>query len=149
VAVVLTVERNMVSLKSHSRRFFAFLAAAAALGIAACTDEIDPTKAVDLDTARAELEAGRAIMIDIREPGEHATGVARGARLLPMSQLRSRLAEIPTDPKQPVLLVCNTQNRSSTVLDALREQGYRHVRYVHGGMSGWVRRGWPVVPPGW
>src|SRR5690606_10501685 len=116
--------------------FVAVLAAASALGLAACTDEIDPAKAVDLDTARAELEAGRAIMIDIREPDEHATGVARGARLLPMSQLRSRVSEIPVESNQPVLLICNTQNRSSAVLKALREHGYAHVRYVHGGMSG-------------
>jgi rhodanese-related sulfurtransferase len=135
-------------MQSPSHRRLAVLAAATALGLAACTTELDPTRAVDLDTARAELEAGRAIMIDIREPREHATGVARGARLLPMSQLRSRASELPADPTQPVLLICNTQNRSSLVLEALREQGYRYVRYVHGGMSGWVRRGWSVVPPG-
>lgn len=103
--------------------------------------------AVSLDTARAELEAGRAVMIDIREPAEHATGVAAGARLLPMRQLGTRLNEIPTDPKRPVLLICNTQNRSAATLKALRQHGYGHVRYVSGGMSEWVRRGWPVVKP--
>lgn len=103
---------------------------------------------VSLDTARAELEAGRAVLIDIREPSEHATGVARGARLLPMSQIGSRLAEISTDPKQPVLLICNTQNRSSRTLKSLRERGYANVRFVEGGMSEWARRGWPLVKPG-
>jgi rhodanese-related sulfurtransferase len=48
---------------------------------------------------------------------------------------------------RPVLLICNTQNRSSATLTALRERGYAHVRYVQGGMSEWVRRGWPVVRP--
>lgn len=105
--------------------------------------------AVSLDTARTEFEAGRAILIDIREPDEHARGVAAGARLLPMRQLGQRLGEVPTDPTTPVLLICNTQNRSSATLRALRERGYPHVRYVEGGMSEWVRRGWPVVaPPG-
>jgi len=46
-----------------------------------------------------------------------------------------------------VLLICNTQNRSSSTLSALRERGYAHVRYVQGGMSEWNRRGWPVVRP--
>jgi rhodanese-related sulfurtransferase len=103
---------------------------------------------VSLDQARAEHEAGRAILIDIREPDEHATGVAAGARLLPMRQLARRLGEIPTDPAQPVLLICRTQNRSSATLRALRERGYGHVRYVHGGMAEWARRGWPMVKPG-
>jgi rhodanese-related sulfurtransferase len=103
--------------------------------------------AVSLETARDELAAGRAILIDIREPDEHARGVAAGARLLPMRQLGRRLGEVPTDPAQPVLLICNTQNRSRATLRALRERGYPHVRYVDGGMSEWVRRGWPTVAP--
>lgn len=103
--------------------------------------------AVSLETARDELAAGRAILIDIREPDEHARGVAAGARLLPMQQLGRRLSEVPTDPAQPVLLIFNTQNRSRATLRALRERGYAHVRYVDGGMSEWVRRGWPTVPP--
>ena len=103
---------------------------------------------VALETARAEFESGRALLIDIREPAEHATGVAPGAKLLPMRQLAARLAEIPTDPSRPVLLICNTQNRSRATLQALRERGgYDHVRFVEGGMSEWARRGWPMVPP--
>jgi rhodanese-related sulfurtransferase len=105
------------------------------------------SRSVSLEKARAEHEAGRAILIDIREPDEHATGVAAGARLLPMRQLRARISEIPVDPAMPVLLICNTQNRSRAVLDALRERGYGHVRYVEGGMSEWARRAWPMVKP--
>lgn len=115
------------------------------LGMSACSQTANDADGVSLEVARAEHEAGRAVLIDIREPAEHATGVAAGARLLPMRQLASRLNEIPTDPNQPVLLICNTQNRSSATLKSLREKGYQHVRYVHGGMSEWARRGWPMV----
>jgi rhodanese-related sulfurtransferase len=127
-----------------SRRHAAVLLLAS-LGAVAHADD----NAVTLDQARAELQAGRAILIDIREPQEHATGVAAGAKLLPMRQLGQRVHEIPTDPSKPVLLICNTQNRSSATLRALRERpGYGHVRYVQGGMSEWARRGWPLVKPG-
>lgn len=102
---------------------------------------------VSLEVARAEAEAGRVVLIDIREPVEHASGVARQARLLPLRQLPQRLDEIPTDPSKPVLLICNSQNRSSALLRTLRERGYGHVRYVQGGMSEWARRGWPMVKP--
>jgi rhodanese-related sulfurtransferase len=122
----------------------------AALGLVGSLVAADASDAlsVSLDTARAEFEGGRAVLIDIREPVEHASGVARGARLLPMSQLGQRLAEISADPQQPVLLICNTQNRSSRTLKALRERGYGNVRFVEGGMSEWARRGWPLVKPG-
>ena len=122
--------------------------AAGLLGVAGCEKADASADVVSLDVARAEHESGRAILIDIREPEEHATGVAAGARLLPMRQLSRRVSEIPTDPARPVLLICNTQNRSSATLRALRERGYSHVRYVHGGMSEWARRGWPLVKPG-
>jgi rhodanese-related sulfurtransferase len=115
--------------------------------LTACGDSVASADAVSLDLARAEHEAGRAILIDIREPEEHATGVAAGARLLPMRQLSQRLAEIPVRADLPVLLICNTQNRSSATLRALRERGYGHVRFVSGGMSEWARRGWPLVRP--
>lgn len=125
-------------------RAAATLLAAALVG---CGQSEASTDAVSLETARAEHEAGRAVLIDIREPEEHATGVAAGARLLPMRQLKQRVHEIPTRTDQPVLLICNTQNRSSATLRALRERGYPHVRYVVGGMSEWARRGWPMVKP--
>lgn len=113
---------------------------------AACGGLTDADK-VSLEQARADLESGRAVMIDLREPAEHATGVARGARLLPMKQLPARVQEIPTDAAKPVYLICNPQNRSRAVLQSLRERGYAHVRYVEGGMSGWAAKGWPMVPP--
>lgn len=117
-----------------------------ALAQGACSRD-DAPGVVSLEHARAEHEAGRVVMIDIREPAEHATGVAPGVRLLPMQQLQRRLAEIPTDPATPVLLICNTQNRSRAVHQLLGERGYSHVRYVNGGMSEWARRGWPMVKP--
>ena len=131
-----------------SRRRVALRQAAAvalAAALSACGQAESTADAVSLDQARAAHEAGRAVLIDIREPDEHATGVAPGARLLPMRQLKQRLSEIPINPDQPVLLICNTQNRSSATLRGLREQGYGHVRYVAGGMSEWARRGWPMV----
>ncbi|MBL8303085.1 MAG: rhodanese-like domain-containing protein [Ideonella sp.] len=130
-----------------SRRAVVALAGVFALALAGGARAAGNPDSVDLVTARTESAAGRAILIDIREPDEHARGVAAGARLLPMRQLAQRLGEIPTDPRQPVLLICNTQNRSRATLRALRERGYPHVRYVEGGMSEWVQRGWPVVPP--
>ena len=107
----------------------------------------DPLR-VSLEEGRQLFEAHQARLIDIRETDEHATGVADGATLLPMSQLNQRVKEIPNDPSQPVLIICNTQNRSSKVAQALKDAGWSNVRYVHGGMSSWAKNGWPIVKPG-
>lgn len=123
----------------------AALALAAMLPLAACA--ADPAEVATLEEARAAHEAGRALLVDIREPQEHATGVVAGALLVPLSQIASRLDELPRDPARPLLLICATQNRSGRLLRSLRERGLTDVRYVHGGMTGWRRNGWPMVIP--
>lgn len=125
------------------------LAFSAAALFSACSDAQPDTDAlrVSLDEGRQLFESKQVLMFDIREPKEHATGVASGAVLLPMSQLNQRLQEIPKDPAQPVLLICNTQNRSGKVAQSMKEAGWTNVRYVHGGMSGWAKNGWPMVKP--
>ena len=130
-----------------SRRQLSIFVLGLGLSLSACSQTANSADSVTLEFARAELEAGRAILIDVREPDEHATGVAKGAQLLPMRQLGARLAEIPSASDKPVLLICNTQNRSSASLSALRERGYKNLRFVQGGMSEWNRRGWPLVKP--
>jgi rhodanese-related sulfurtransferase len=127
-----------------SRRLAIAVLAAASMAPAWSQADND---SVTLDSARKELEAGRVLLFDVREPQEHATGVIKGAHLLPMRQLGARINEIPNDPAKPVLLICHSQNRSSATFKILRERGYTNVRFVQGGMGEWNRRGWPVVKP--
>lgn len=116
------------------------------LALSACSSAIETDK-VTLQQARIEHEAGRALLIDVRETREHQSGVVQGALLLPMSQLPQKQTLIPKNPEQPVLLICNTQNRSKSSLAKLKEQGYQNIKYVDGGMSEWTSKGWPMVKP--
>lgn len=134
-------------MSSITRRTAAALFGASALASVRPTSAqgTPPGDSTTLDEARRLHEARAAILIDLREPDEHATGVAAGARLLPLSQLGRRASEIPRD--KPVLLICNTQNRSRRAHQALKDAGWTKLRYVNGGMSEWARRGWPMVKP--
>jgi rhodanese-related sulfurtransferase len=102
---------------------------------------------VSLDDARLLLDSGNITVIDIRERNEHATGVAKGMKLIPMSTLDTQLIEMLKDPKQSVLLICNTQNRSKKVVLDFQSRGYSNVQYVIGGMSEWTKRGWALETP--
>ena len=102
---------------------------------------------VSLDEARSLVGNSSVTVLDIRESDEHATGVAKGMKLIPMSTLESRLNELPRNPKSRVLLICNTQNRSSAVAKELRSRGFTNVEYVRGGMSEWAKRGWTLESP--
>lgn len=114
--------------------------------LAACSAS-NTLDSVSLDEARAAHESGKVLLIDIRERREHLTGVAQGVVLLPKSELPQKNSLIPKDPAQPVLLICNTQNRSKATLEMLKQQGYQNIRYVEGGMSQWAAKGWPMVAP--
>lgn len=100
---------------------------------------------VTLDDMRLALETGSTIVIDIREPHEHATGVAKDAKLIPMSQLGARLAELPKPGEEDFMVICRTQQRSASVVAQLQSMGYSNASYVHGGMSGWAMKQWPMV----
>jgi rhodanese-related sulfurtransferase len=102
---------------------------------------------VSLEDMRQALETASTIVIDIREPYEHANGVASGAKLVPMSQLGGRLAELPAPGAEPFWLICNTQMRSANVVGQLQSMGYTNASYVNGGMSLWARQAWPMVKP--
>lgn len=123
-----------------------FLLSLVFFALSACQAGTDPDK-VSLDFARSQLEAGLVTMIDIRETAEHRSGVAQGAVLLPMSELPGKLGQIPMQPDKPVLLICNTQNRSRATLAELKKRGYQNIHYVEGGMSGWAAKAWPMVRP--
>jgi rhodanese-related sulfurtransferase len=114
--------------------------------LTACSSASDVDK-VSLEQARTDHEAGKITLIDIRESPEHRTGVAQGAVLLPMSELSRKLNLIPQTTDKPVLLICNTQNRSKATLTELKKRGYQNIRYVEGGMSQWAAKGWPLVAP--
>ena len=120
--------------------------AASTLFILGCTANAAGSS-VTLEETRTSLDKSSAIVIDIRETSEHATGVAKGARLIPMGQLGKRLNELPKPGEQPLLIICNTQNRSSKIVEQLQAAGFTNASYVQGGMSLWAARGWTMVKP--
>ena len=127
------------------RKFLSTLASGALLLSMGCSS--NAASSVTLEQARDALQQSTSVVIDIREPSEHATGVAKGMLLIPMSQLGKRMSELPQPGAQPLLIVCNTQNRSPRVVEQLNGAGYTNVRFVEGGMSQWTARGWPLVKP--
>lgn len=74
-----------------------------------------------------------AIVLDVRRPDEWALGTLPGATLMTMSQLPSRLQELPKD--RAILCVCRSGDRSSRVAAYLGYNGYENVANMSGGMK--------------
>jgi len=98
---------------------------------------------VDIEAFAAARTAG-AIVLDVREPSEHATGHVPGAKLIPSSELRGRVHEVPKG--SPVYLVCATGARSLDATTFLRAIGYDALS-VAGGMCAWNGSGGRLIQP--
>jgi rhodanese-related sulfurtransferase len=86
-----------------------------------------------------------ALLLDIREPGELASGVAEGAMLLPMDLVPHHLADLPRD--RPITIYCAAGARSFGVAHWLREQGFPQAWSLSGGVGVFSAVNVPVRPP--
>jgi rhodanese-related sulfurtransferase len=93
-------------------------------------------RTMDVIEALAGLQAGRLVLVDVREASERARGFATGSQHLPLGQLKRRLRELPTD--RPVAFICQTGRRSAMAATAARRAGV-DARNVAGGMIAWER----------
>lgn len=89
----------------------------------------------------AELvEAGSAVLLDVREPDEWTAVRAPHALHIPMRQLSTSAHLLPD---QLLACICHVGARSAVVAEALVGAGYDAVN-VRGGMDAWQAAGLPV-----
>jgi rhodanese-related sulfurtransferase len=103
---------------------------------------IDPELETTVDAVSRGLGDGSIQVIDVREVEEWAEGHIHGSRLIPMSELATRVGEI--DPATPVVTVCRVGARSLYVAEALANAGFPNVKSMAGGMNAWIMAGQPV-----
>jgi NADPH-dependent 2,4-dienoyl-CoA reductase/sulfur reductase-like enzyme/rhodanese-related sulfurtransferase len=86
-------------------------------------------KQVNVDKVRELVESNSEI-IDVREIYEYKRGHIKGAKNIPLSELRKRVTEIPKD--KPVYLHCRSGQRSYNAVLALQNLGYQNVYNITG-----------------
>ena len=77
------------------------------------------------------------LLLDVREPGEHATARIEGARLLPLGELEQRLAELADWKDAHVVVHCHSGGRSARACEILRNHGFANVENLTGGIEAW------------
>ena len=84
-----------------------------------------------------------AVVIDVREDTEAASGRIPNAKHVPLSVLRQRLQELERYRDRPVILVCRSGSRSGSAASILRKAGFERVYNLKGGMLAWENENLP------
>jgi len=91
-------------------------------------------------------EAG-AVLVDVREPHEHANGHATAALCIARSQLEAAPQAALPDRTAQVILICELGGRSLQAGEVLAAAGYAHLASVDGGFARWAAEGLPTARP--
>lgn len=79
-----------------------------------------------------DLDPDGIALIDVRTAGEYRYDHIPGSVNIPVDDIRERLAEIPTD--RPVVLYCGVGLRGYLASNILRQNGFKDVRNLVGGI---------------
>lgn len=98
-------------------------------------------KTIDAPTLKSWLAAGEAVVVDVREPGEVASGHVPGAHTVPLGSL-DRFNPADFGGKR-VVFVCASGARSGRACASLASLPVEAFS-LQGGMSAWRASGGPV-----
>jgi rhodanese-related sulfurtransferase len=96
-----------------------------------------------LEATRLMNQPG-ALVLDVREDAEFASGHLPKARHIPLGQLSTRISEIAKHKEKPVIVTCRSGARSGSACRALRNAGFTQVYNLKGGVPAWEQASLPV-----
>ncbi len=127
--------------------FAAIMTAVLSINVACALEPVDPQPATPLtysnpayhkvtpDVAKKMMEEG-AVLIDVRNPEEFASGHVKGAVNVPLEKFKvgMRLEAVP-NVNDKVLVQCRSGVRAERASKILIESGYKNVYNAYGTMQ--------------
>lgn len=97
--------------------------------------KMDGFKQISVEEAHKILESGKAVFVDVRDPGSFQAGHVPGALHLTDNNIQDFVAK--TDKTKPVVCYCYHGNTSQGAAAYLMDQGFKEVYSVAGGFEEW------------
>ena len=101
---------------------------------------------VNVTEATQLINREDALVLDVREPGEYASGHILGAKSLALDKISA--GGIPNDigkrKAKPLIVYCERGDRAGKAASVLRGQGFEKVLALSGGIGAWRQAGLPV-----
>ena len=105
-------------------------------GIADVPDEASMLEITPRELAARLARADDVVLIDVREPYEHAIARIHGARLVPLGAFADAIPSL--DRQRDIVIHCRSGARSATAVRQLQAAGFTRVWNVAGGILRWA-----------
>jgi rhodanese-related sulfurtransferase len=86
------------------------------------------------------------VLVDCREPDEHALVAIDGAKLIPLGEFPARYIELEPWQQGHVVVHCHHGGRSARAAQWLRENGFPQAQSMAGGIDSWATEISPGMP---
>jgi len=85
-----------------------------------------------------EKAASGAVVIDVREPGEHETSHVAGSVNISIGVIAEKALITIPNKDTPLICYCNSGNRGALAAVELQKLGYTNVSSIAGGLKAYV-----------
>lgn len=86
----------------------------------------------------------KAVVVDVGEADEYASGHVGGAKNVPFSELEDKLAATVKNKALPLILVCATGARANRAVAVAKKLGYDQAQALGGGLKAWKEANLPL-----
>ena len=86
----------------------------------------------------------KAVLVDVCETSEFASGHIVGAKNIPLGELEAKLGAAVKNKTLPLILVCQTGARSGRAVAIAKKLGYAQAQSLGGGLTAWKAANLPV-----
>jgi rhodanese-related sulfurtransferase len=102
------------------------------------------SKEVSVQQAVQLINRRDAVVLDVRDAQEYASGHIANARHIPAADVAKRIAELDKVKQRPVIVACRTGARAAAACAQLRKNGFAEVFVLKGGIVGWQQASLPL-----
>jgi molybdopterin/thiamine biosynthesis adenylyltransferase/rhodanese-related sulfurtransferase len=114
-------------------------ASCAAAGVVSSAPMFGGVPEVTVEDLKAMRDRGDShVLLDVREPHEHAIADLPDSVKIPLGTLQARFLELPSD--QELIVYCRSGARSAHAVGFLRARGYDKAKNLAGGILAWQER---------
>ena len=97
------------------------------------------------DAQFSEIQDNDHILVDVRTAEEYESGHIQDAVNFDFYSETFQNDILTLDKSSSIILYCRTQNRSTKTANYLKENGYKEISVLAGGITSWVKNGNDLV----